>query len=151
MLLFEEEIPTVEITGKEIGEYTGDKKAFEKAFIDYYQKYLIGKYVTNPVLGKIWFYNSASKETISKNQIAIRNLKYIAAVKEVLKNSYCVKNEVIRHPKVNITKIWQVYGLVKLRKNKRKRLIKITVREYCEKNKKAEDRYYTFDASQILK
>ncbi len=95
----------IRITGKEFGEYSGDKIAYEKAFFEYYRYNLAGKSVNNPILGKINFYQRQANETINKNNKTVENLKYIAAVPEILESSRDVTEESVTHPKKDVLRI----------------------------------------------
>lgn len=140
MFLFEEEIPIIKIKGKRIGRYKGDDKAFREAFRKYYKKHLTKKWEVNPVLGRVYFFNSSIDETESKNLPTIENLKYIVAIRKLLRTSKAVTDEPLKHHKKDILKAWRIKGTVMYNWEK-PRLIEIVVLE-----DKQHKRYYTFDA-----
>ena len=133
----------VKISGKEFGEYTGDKKAYEKAFIDYYKKNIGGTSVVSPVLGEVKFFNSAIDETQHWNRATPENLKYIAAVPEIIRTSSNVVEEQVKHPKKNIIAAWRVTSNVNADGDVRN--VSVIILEDSQHN-----RYYTFDARQKI-
>ena len=134
-----EKVETVKITGKEVGEYTGDRKAYFKAFAKYYKKHLAGKTVTSPVLGKVKFFASSINETEHHNQYTPENLKYIVAVPQIIKTSRDVTREDIKHYKKDVIAAWRIRGDVDI--NGDIRNVSVVVLEDKQHN-----RYYTLDA-----
>lgn len=129
----------VKISGKEFGEYTGDRKAYSKAFAKYYKDNIAGTSVFSPVLGEVKFFNSAIDETAHWNKLTPENLKYIVAVPEIIATSSNVTEEQVRHPKKNVVAAWRVNGQVDVDGDIRN--VSVVVLEDSQHN-----RYYTFDA-----
>lgn len=132
-------VAPVKISGKEFGEYTGDRKAYGKAFAKYYKDNIAGTSVVSPVLGEVKFFNSAIDETIAKNISTPENLKYIAAVPQIIATSNDVTEEQVKHPKKDVIAAWRVNGQADIDGDVRN--VSVVVLEDSQHN-----RYYTFDA-----
>ncbi len=132
----------VKISGKEFGEYTGDRKTYGKAFAKYYKDNIAGKSVISPVLGEVKFFNSAIDETEHWNKLTPENLKYIAAVPEIIATSRDVTEEAPKHTrKDDIVTFYRVRGNVDINGNVKNIAVVIAEDRYGNK-------YYSLDAKE---
>lgn len=132
----------VKISGKEFGEYTGDRKTYGKAFAKYYKDNIAGKSVISPVLGEVKFFNSAIDETKHWNKLTPENLKYIAAVPEIIATSRDVTEEAPKHTrKDDIVTFYRVRGNVDINGNVKNIAVVIAEDRYGNK-------YYSLDAKE---
>lgn len=123
----------VEISGDEIEDAGG--------FVEYYNKYLKGKKVTNPILGEIIFYGRHAKETINKNKKTPENLRFIAGIYKMLETSKDVVPEDLYKPrKDDIKKFYKVSGYIAI-KGEEPRRVSVKIAEDINGKK-----YYTLDA-----
>jgi hypothetical protein len=138
IITINDEGPLVKIIDNEIGEYTDDK-TFIKLAAGWYKKNLAGSYVVNPILGKIYFYQSSFKETKDKNIKNIKNLKYLPALKEILSKSEAIIPSLPSHKrKDNIFMFYYVFATVQTKKIKQR--LKVCIAEDNQGKK-----YYTLD------
>lgn len=139
-------LPVAKITGEEVGIYRGNRDFYIKICREWYRRNLQGKKVNNPILGTINFYGKAFGETLSKVRHPIHgnilDLKYLAAVKDILEKSVDIVPESPNHlRKDTISRFYTVYGYVKIKGSIEK--IKVMVAEDREGKK-----YYCLDARQ---
>ncbi len=96
-----------------IGDCGADKKAYIKKAQQWYKNNLQGTSVNNPVIGTVNFYGRAFTETKDKNIKNINNLKYLPAVRGLIKHSRNVKAEIPKHArKDDVFKFHKITGTV---------------------------------------
>lgn len=109
----------VDLDGKQICSLADSgmsHKAYRKHARKWYEDNYAGKTETNPVLGEVKFHMSGWKETESINLVNIDNLKFLPAVKPILKQSKDVRPEDPKHERKDQTyKFERVFGTARFK------------------------------------